>query len=86
MSNPYRRALLVESLQIKTEKEKILEAIQQHFPLFLKNVIEIHGISILRALGVKAKNIFKKNEEKQQSGNNIISLPDGQKVRIRSNF
>lgn len=79
---------MIESLQIKTEKEKILEAIQQHFPLFLKNVIEIHGVSILRALGVKTKNIFKDKDGKveRQSGNNIVTLSDGLKVKIRSNF
>jgi hypothetical protein len=80
LTNPYRRAVLLASLDIKTEQQIIAEFLIQHFPDLLVGVLDVVGtanVNVHLPKGKTIKNLFERKKKQEKRGSKIYKVPDG---------
>ena len=64
----------------------MFKLLAEQYPEILKNMLNIHGTSIVKMLagknGHKIKSIFKE-EKKKRPSEQIVVTPDGKRIRVR---
>lgn len=82
LSNPYRRAFLLESLSIETDGDLLRKLLAEHYPDMLTNLFDAVGTVTARSHGIKIKSIFKAKPKKDKY--RFINLPDGEVAKIKN--
>ncbi len=80
MTNPYRRALLQASLDIKTEEQIIAEYLIKYFPDLLVGLLDVVGtanVNVHLPKGKGIKQLFERKKKKETKEGKIYKVPDG---------
>ncbi|MDD5543893.1 MAG: hypothetical protein PHX83_12035 [Acidobacteriia bacterium] len=80
MTNPFRRALLLASMGIKTEEQIIAEYLIKHFPELLIGVADVIGtanVNVHLPKGKGIKQLFKREKRQENKGAKTYRVPDG---------
>ena len=85
LDNPYREALLIESLSEPGLDEQRLESQLK----YVKSLLNVHGTAICRAAGQNWKNIFAddapRKRERGREVKHMFTMPDGTIVKVMGN-
>ena len=85
LDNPYRAALLIESLSEPGLDEQRLESQLK----YVKSLLNVHGVAICRAMGQDWKKIFSddapRKTERGRDVKHMFTMPDGTIVKVMGN-
>ena len=83
LKNPYRRTLLIHSLnEIKTNDDAKIEILGEHLPQFIGGLINALGRIIQGSSGVKRPVDIYKAKKAKKSNDRIVTLKDGRKIKM----